>query len=234
MRTPFCLRLLRNILVAPLLLSALLTWQSVAQLPSYDTPAYLQFSDPQYTVAPDQTNALITVVRTGEFREDVSVEYSTLDGTAIAGQDYTSMAGRILIPAGRGFATFLLPIVHDLQGPGSKLVQLRLSDPSTIGFITQTNASVMILNNAELPTVTGPRLSIQVQPPGQVILSWSTNAGPCLIEKSADTAGSAWTSLSATPQSLNGLFRVTDPVGATHYFYRLRLPQTSIVSNTSP
>jgi hypothetical protein len=51
----------------------------------YGTPSYLEFSDPKYAVAGTEPAAVITVVRTGEFRQPVSVQYASGDGTARAG-----------------------------------------------------------------------------------------------------------------------------------------------------
>src|SRR5262245_25261618 len=53
--------------------------KSVAQqigLHSYRTPAYVEFTNPRYIVAADETNVVISVLRTGEFRELCAVHFS--------------------------------------------------------------------------------------------------------------------------------------------------------------
>ena len=43
----------------------------------------------------------------------VSVDYSTVDDTALAGSDYTATTDTLTIPAGKTSGTILVPILSD-------------------------------------------------------------------------------------------------------------------------
>ena len=55
----------------------------------------------------------VTVVRTGGTTGSLSVDYSTTDGTAIAGQDYTSTSGTLTFNGGETSKTIQIPITDD-------------------------------------------------------------------------------------------------------------------------
>jgi len=55
----------------------------------------------------------VTVVRTGGSMGSMSVDYSTANGTAIAGQDYTSTSGTLTFNGGETIKTIQIPITND-------------------------------------------------------------------------------------------------------------------------
>src|SRR5215212_9781720 len=67
--------------------------------------AKVQLSSPAYAVAENSGSATITVIRprngnsTARLSQAVSVDYTTLDGTAKAGSDYTAASGTLNFPA---------------------------------------------------------------------------------------------------------------------------------------
>jgi uncharacterized delta-60 repeat protein len=74
--------------------------------------------------------ARIKVTRTGGSRGEVSVQFATADGTAVAGQDYESV-NRVLVFADgeSGSKTVRVPIAMDAEIDLGETVELRLSDP---------------------------------------------------------------------------------------------------------
>jgi uncharacterized delta-60 repeat protein/uncharacterized repeat protein (TIGR01451 family) len=108
----------------------------------------LVFSSPVYTVNEFETNITITVVRTNGSTGVVSVDYSTSDGTARAGEDYTSVGGTLAFADGETSKTFNVAIVPDYLNETNETVILVLSNPTggaTLGG--NSTATLTILNN---------------------------------------------------------------------------------------
>jgi hypothetical protein len=69
-------------------------------------PTTLSISNGSVTVTnPSSTILNFPISRTGDTTYDAFLQYQTVDGTAIAGIDYTSASGSIVIPAGATSAT---------------------------------------------------------------------------------------------------------------------------------
>ena len=60
---------------------------------------------------------------------DVTVDYATADGTAIAAVNYLARAGMLTIPAGERRGTIRVPIIDDAQNRPHRSFSLRLSNP---------------------------------------------------------------------------------------------------------
>jgi hypothetical protein len=77
-------------------------------------PAFVQFSAPQFIVHEGgNASALISLTRSGDVTGPVSVRFTTHDGTAIAGEDYSSVAVTVLFAPGETFKSVLVPILND-------------------------------------------------------------------------------------------------------------------------
>jgi hypothetical protein len=72
-----------------------------------------QFIFSVFQVIEDVGLATITVVRAGGSAGNLSVNYATADGSAIAGQDYTSTSGTLNFGNGETNKTFQIPILND-------------------------------------------------------------------------------------------------------------------------
>ena len=93
---------------------------------------------PQGLIAFDQTTyqtresvglAVITVRRSGGSQGEVTVEFTTADGSAVAPDDYETTAGTLTFEDGEeGLKTFTVPIVDDEVGESTEKIQLLLSD----------------------------------------------------------------------------------------------------------
>ncbi|MHC1764840.1 MAG: Calx-beta domain-containing protein [Verrucomicrobiia bacterium] len=191
---------------------------------THRTPAYIEFSNLEYQAVADSSNAVITVFRTGEFRELATVDYETRDGTAKAGEDYRPTAGTLLIPAGVGFVTFVIPILPGAMESTDRTVHLRLFNPGFNTMITRGEATLAIsAPPAAVPTLE-VRIGRQSQADGQrqILLSWPASEG-CVLERSDDPAGTSWSTIQATPEVRGERCVVVEPIGSGQSFYRLRL-----------
>lgn len=81
-------------------------------------------------------------------KKTIAVDFSTADGSALAGSDYTGVAGTLSIPAGRTSATFNVPVAGDtvIEGDETFLVNLTrpvnavIGDSQAVGTITNDDS----------------------------------------------------------------------------------------------
>jgi hypothetical protein len=108
----------------------------------------IQFSSASYSVAENGGPAIITVTRTNGSTGAITVNYATVDGTALAGRDYVMTTGAVSFAAWQTSATFTVPILNDGVAGPSKTLNLSLSNPTSGAQMgSPTNAVLTILNN---------------------------------------------------------------------------------------
>ncbi|MCP4593020.1 MAG: hypothetical protein GY842_19985 [bacterium] len=132
-------------------------------------PGSLQFAEAVYTVLETEAVALITVTRTAGTFGSVSVSYSTGDGTAIDGQDYTASVGVLTWAAGDGTTkSFAVPILDDVAIEGTETVLLELSTPTGGAVLGEPSSAVLQIIDDEasiplpIPTLNGMGFTIFV------------------------------------------------------------------------
>ena len=84
--------------------------------------------------------------------EAFSVSYATVDGTAVAGEDYVASSGTISFAAGQLSSAVLVPVLGDPDIEPSELFTLALSAPDTVVQTTLGQATILD-DDAGLPTV---------------------------------------------------------------------------------
>jgi uncharacterized delta-60 repeat protein len=115
----------------------------------------LQFLVDVFTASENNSTATVTVTRTGGNTGDVSVQYATSDGTAIAGHDYLADSGTLTFASGETSKTFTVTILDDGAPEESETANLTLSNPqggATLG--ARSTALLSIADNDALPTPT--------------------------------------------------------------------------------
>ena len=98
----------------------------------------VQFSVGTMSVIEDVGMLPVTVLRTGGTAGTLSVDYSTANGTALAGQDYAAVSGTLTFSAGET----------------SKTIQIPITDDSTTE--TEETFTVSLRNDANLEVLGGP------------------------------------------------------------------------------
>jgi hypothetical protein len=187
----------------------------------YDTPAYIDFERTSFIVREDQTNLVIGVVRTGEFRQSASVDFRLVEGTASAGSDYKAAGGTIYFPAGQSFKTISLSILSDGQAEPDETFELELFNPGA-NVVLMHNSATITIQDAPQIVATLPRLQISPAPEGGVALSWPDNGTSCVLERTERPAGGLWEPVEDEPVLYEGRRVVIQPVTNTFYTYRLR------------
>jgi len=151
--------------------------QGVGTILNDDGPGTLQFSAATYTVGEGGGTATITVRRTNGNKGAVGVTFTTSNGSATAGSDYTAVNQVVNFADGdRADKTVSIPILEDGEYEGDQTLLLTLSNPTgspapTLGL---SNATLTITDN-ELPVVTiqamAPTTITETPPPGQFTVS---------------------------------------------------------------
>ena len=95
-----------------------------------DGPGHIRFDETSF-VGTEGGSGLIRVERSHGEAGTVSVRYSTADGSARAGSDYTAVSGTLTWGPGDGSAkTVSVPLLVDGEREGGETVELRLSQPT--------------------------------------------------------------------------------------------------------
>ena len=130
---------------------------AVLTIVSDDQPGVVEFSAATYSVNEAAGPARIVVNRTGGNASNVTVNYATSDGTAVAPGDYGATTGTLTFGAGVSSLTFTVPIVNDTEGEGPETVNLTLSNPgggATLG--AKKTAVLTILDDKQAVQFAGP------------------------------------------------------------------------------
>jgi hypothetical protein len=124
--------------------------------PGVATPGTLQFSNAAYEVSEDAGNAIISVTRLAGNSGAVSVSYTTGDGTATPGADYTTASGTIDFEDGDSSTkTFMVPILEDTLEEDSETVTLTLSGPTNGATLGSPSTAVLTIhdNDAQIDVI---------------------------------------------------------------------------------
>jgi hypothetical protein len=137
-------------------LGAQLAYPSTNTVVLHDADAGLSFTNASMIVRRDAGNAVVTVICSNPSVEPVivdsntvplSVQYSTSDGTALAGVDYLSTSGTLIFTNGNGTNTFLVPIFNNASVVGDRAFNVRLFNPTTPGrLVAPSNQTVTIID----------------------------------------------------------------------------------------
>jgi len=95
--------------------------------------------------------AIATVTRTGTLTSAASVNYATVNGSAVAPTDYASASGTLAFAAGESSKTISVTTVDNSTYQGARSFGITLSSPSSGTGIARANAVVSIADNEAVP-----------------------------------------------------------------------------------
>ncbi|MCF6345291.1 MAG: carboxypeptidase regulatory-like domain-containing protein [Thiomicrorhabdus sp.] len=94
-------------------------------------PSSVSFSAATYTVSENATSINVTVNRSDDISQAISVDYAASTGTAVEGDDFSATSGTLNWAANDGTAkTFAVQIISDNATEAAETVNLTLSNPS--------------------------------------------------------------------------------------------------------
>ena len=114
--------------------------------------AIVQFSAANYNVSEGSTAVQLTVTRTGNSSDQVTVDFATSDGSAQQRSNYTIASGPVTLAAGETSKSFPILITDDNYQTPVEQLAVTLSNPTgnaTLG--TPSTATVTILDNDTSP-----------------------------------------------------------------------------------
>ena len=189
----------------------------------------LHFSLNSFFVIEDVGLATITVQRTGGKVGNLSVNFATANGTAIAGQDYTATSGTLNFGNGETSKTFQAPISEDATTEPDETFTITLTAPTLEGLGAPTNMVVTIQDRTTVPFVFIPNTSVVEGGPGAttqalfnltlsaatgrtVSVSYATANGTAFGSASCGDQGTDYESVSGSFTFQPGQFRTVIPV----------------------
>jgi hypothetical protein len=182
-------------------------------------PNRFEFTQAEYVVAEDATNAVITVrFYPGNRAVAGSVAYTTEDGTAIAGEDYVGVSGNLWF-SGWEPRCLTVPVIWDDSEESDQTVRLRLLGSETTLVGPQATATLRI-TNVRPP----PRLQIAASSDGLPTVSWPDDGEAWILEKCSNPLAGDWTPVTDVAANASGRLYVTDTRFSPVVFYRLRKP----------
>ncbi len=111
----------------------------------------VQFSSSVYSVNESAGAATIVVYLNTSTWQQISVNYTTYDGTATPYSDYTPVNGVLTFSSGETSKSFIVPIANDTTNESNKTINLQLSNPAYASLGTPSTAVLTIVDD-DTPT----------------------------------------------------------------------------------
>ncbi len=142
----------------------------------------------------------IPVFLTEASTSTVTVQYTTANGSALAGQDYVAQSGTLTFAPGAMQQNILVAIVGDAVVEANETFTVTLSDPSEGASILDGSAAATILNDDVAPAVLSIAATSANKPEGQ---SGSTPF-TFTVTRTGDLSGAASAQWAVTGAAVNG------------------------------
>jgi hypothetical protein len=193
----------------------------------------------------------VDVVLSGPAETALTLDYTTVDGTAVAGADYITASGTLTIPAGATRGRILVQTYGDCLTEGDETFLVRVSNPSPPTPLLDNEATVVIFDEAPpTPVLSMPADNVRAESSGTVPLALKiyppTMCGPVSVQfatrDGSARAGRDYTATSGTvtfpPGNTTQLVDITilqDPVyePEENFFLDLSNPSGVFLANAS-
>lgn len=128
-----------------------------------DAPSTFVFANEPYRVNENEGPAVITLQRQGGTTGELTVFYRAVEGTATAGEDFTTVNGSVTWADGEGGErTFTVPILDDAEAEGAETVLIRATtdsdfvefDETTLTIVDDESAATTSFATAEVTAAT--------------------------------------------------------------------------------
>lgn len=106
-----------------------------------------------FTVGESGGAVSVSVVRTGGSAGVATVDYTTVDSTALAGQDYTFTRGTVTFADGETSKTVTVPILNDGVVEASELFNFALNAASGAALGAPRTATITIVDDDDVATI---------------------------------------------------------------------------------
>ena len=185
-------------------------------------PDQFTFTSASYFSTSGATNALVTV----QFFPGTpcwcgQINYTSQDGTAVAGKDYTQVSGTLAFD-GNSTRSISIPIKPNTTDQQEKTITLVLnvSPGDANAIITPRHQAILYLNVPPPPS-----LQITRTPNKTLAISWADDGTGPYLERLQDVSVGKWTAVGTWRTSSNGWMTVVDTSSMGSAFYRLKRAQ---------
>ena len=108
----------------------------------------IEWLDTDFEVTERQGNVTLTAIRSDHIYGEVSVAYTTLDGTALVGTDYVASTGLLVFASGQTAASLSISLTDDELDETGESFSVLLSDAAGGAVLgSNTNANILILDD---------------------------------------------------------------------------------------
>jgi flagellar basal body rod protein FlgG len=115
-----------------------------------DAPS-IQFAADSFEVQENAGEALITLVRSGDLNTAVTVEFTTADGSATAGDDYATTTQTVEFAEGETTNSVTVAISNDDWAETDETVNLKLSHPTGGAVLGNRDTATLTIRDDEPP-----------------------------------------------------------------------------------
>ncbi len=110
----------------------------------------ISYQKSTFEIGESDGNAVVTVIRSGDTSQSITVEYNTADVTAIAGEDYQSVTGTLSFDIGEEAKQFEVPILNDGLKERLETIEVQLLNPTGGASLgSRPEANLRIISNDE-------------------------------------------------------------------------------------
>ena len=168
------------------------------------------------TVSEGGGNAVFSVRLDGQSTATVTVAYQTLNGTAIAGQDFTSTSGTLTFQAGQQEKAITVPVTDDTRQEGNETFTVSLSLPQNATLLKGVGTAEIVDDDGDRQPTGLPTLSIHgvtvTEGSGSAVfrVGLSTQSGDVVTVVYATSDGTATAGLDYTATSATLTFEPGD------------------------
>ncbi|MBS1797390.1 MAG: carboxypeptidase regulatory-like domain-containing protein [Acidobacteria bacterium] len=110
-----------------------------------------QFTTAAQTVAENVVSTLVTVNRVNGAQGAVTVDYATVDGTAVAGQDFGAASGTLTFLNGEVSKSFVVIILNDPTDEPDETFTVALSNPTNGALLTAPSTETITITDNDGP-----------------------------------------------------------------------------------
>jgi hypothetical protein len=128
-----------------------------------------QFANPNYSVKEADKTLTLTILRTSGSLGNASVDYKTMDNTALSGQDLSSSKGTLFFSEGEISKTLVLDILDDKVIETTELFSVILSNPTEAILGIPSKTEISIIDNDTASSEAPPKTS---KSKGGVVSLW--------------------------------------------------------------
>jgi hypothetical protein len=120
-----------------------------ASLTISDNDAGFAFATQTNTVRENAGFAVVGVVRVGPTNGTSQVQFTSHDGTAMAGVNYTAANSTLIFDPGQSAKSILVPLINDPRVTGDLIFTMTLSNPSPGAQVVAPSTNVIVLQDAD-------------------------------------------------------------------------------------